>query len=153
VHGLRRGENFGHTIHGAIGLLVFDRGKTFHLGRLEPLARIEGSPWARRAADGFTEVAGPSMLGIGCPDRHVLPHATSLKFALTVTRAPSRVSGFVLGWKAALQAVRKSRILLENSSAVYPPKDKRNSGLLPVINDLTDQDDAHILTFTGVRGT
>jgi hypothetical protein len=37
------------------------------------------------------------MLGIGCPDRHVLPHATSLKFALTVTRAPSRESGFVLG--------------------------------------------------------
>jgi hypothetical protein len=30
------------------------------------------------------------MLGIGCPDRHVLPHATSLKFALTVTRSLPR---------------------------------------------------------------
>jgi hypothetical protein len=37
------------------------------------------------------------MLGIGCPDRHLLAHVTSLKFALTVTRAPSRESGFVHG--------------------------------------------------------
>jgi len=47
------------------------------------------------------KVAGPSMLGIGRPDRHALPHATSLKFALTVTRAPSRASGFVLPPTAA----------------------------------------------------
>src|SRR5271157_5491594 len=42
------------------------------------------------------KVAGPSMLGIGCPDRHVLP-LTPAENAWTVTHASSRESGFVLG--------------------------------------------------------
>ena len=36
------------------------------------------------------KVAGPSMLGIGCPDRHALPHITSSKMRRAATRAPSR---------------------------------------------------------------
>src|SRR5438128_11875522 len=47
------------------------------------------------------KVAGPSMLGIGCPDRHALP--------LTIHRKrtdrdahPSRESGFVPGSRAAV---------------------------------------------------
>src|SRR5271166_3285116 len=47
------------------------------------------------------KVAGPSMLGIGCPDRHVLP-LTPAENAWTVTHASSRESGFVLGWLPAL---------------------------------------------------
>src|SRR5271165_261390 len=47
------------------------------------------------------KVAGPSMLGIGCPDRHVLP-LTPAENAWTVTHASSRESGFVHGWKAAV---------------------------------------------------
>src|SRR6516165_10146281 len=40
------------------------------------------------------KVAGPSMLGIGCPDRHALPHITPPKtrrprYALPPTRARS----------------------------------------------------------------
>src|SRR6266436_1476049 len=46
------------------------------------------------------KVAGPSMLGIGCPDRHALP-LTPLHRRPKMhrpQRASSRESGFVLGW-------------------------------------------------------
>jgi hypothetical protein len=36
------------------------------------------------------------MLGIGCPDRHALPHFNPSKTTPTATSAPSRASGFVL---------------------------------------------------------
>src|SRR5262245_66355287 len=41
------------------------------------------------------KVAGPSMLGIGCPDRHALPitHTSAAKNALTVTRRPPARAG------------------------------------------------------------
>src|SRR2546430_16847505 len=42
------------------------------------------------------KVDGPSMLGIGRPDRHALPRITLVEIAPTTTRAPSRASGFVL---------------------------------------------------------
>src|SRR5271166_5944273 len=48
------------------------------------------------------KVAGPSMLGIGCPDRHVLP-LTPAENAWTVTHASSRESGFVLGREPAIR--------------------------------------------------
>src|SRR5438105_2611621 len=41
------------------------------------------------------KVDGPSMLGIGRPDRHALPRITLVEIAPTTTRAPSRASGFV----------------------------------------------------------
>src|ERR1700693_4297958 len=49
--------------------------------------RCEGSEVIRGS---FLEpkVAGPSMLGIGCPDRHALPRITSSKL-----RQPRRVLG------------------------------------------------------------
>jgi hypothetical protein len=34
------------------------------------------------------KVAGPSMLGIGCPDRHALPRINLVENAPTTTRAP-----------------------------------------------------------------
>src|SRR5271155_596433 len=45
------------------------------------------------------KVAGPSMLGIGCPDRHALPltHSPPLSKAHRPRRAASRETGFVLG--------------------------------------------------------
>src|SRR5205823_5175560 len=44
------------------------------------------------------KVAGPSMLGIGCPDRHALPltHAPPSPKIYRPRRASSRESGFVL---------------------------------------------------------
>src|SRR5271166_4273207 len=50
------------------------------------------------------KVAGPSMLGIGCPDRHVLP-LTPAENAWTVTHASSRESGFVPGSISAISGV------------------------------------------------
>src|SRR3979490_573042 len=49
--------------------------------------RCEGSEVIRGS---FLEpkVAGPSMLGIGCPDRHALPLITLVEIAPTATRAP-----------------------------------------------------------------
>src|SRR5947208_12834184 len=43
------------------------------------------------------KVAGPSMLGIGCPDRHALPltHAPPSPKIYRPRRASSRESGFV----------------------------------------------------------
>src|SRR5215472_2778718 len=45
------------------------------------------------------KVAGPSMLGIGCPDRHALPitHTSAAKNALTVTRRPPARAGSFKG--------------------------------------------------------
>src|SRR5215472_855653 len=45
------------------------------------------------------KVAGPSMLGIGCPDRHALPitHTSAAKNALTVTRRPPARAGSFSG--------------------------------------------------------
>src|SRR5262245_2594264 len=45
------------------------------------------------------KVAGPSMLGIGCPDRHALPitHTSAAKTDLTVTRRPPARAGSFLG--------------------------------------------------------
>jgi hypothetical protein len=48
-----------------------------------------------RSASPGLKVAGPSMLGIGCPDRHALPHLNPSKTTPTATSAPSRASGFV----------------------------------------------------------
>src|SRR5215475_7520068 len=47
------------------------------------------------------KVAGPSMLGIGCPDRHALPitHTSAAKNALTVTRRPPARAGSFVGGK------------------------------------------------------
>src|SRR5215472_6243075 len=47
------------------------------------------------------KVAGPSMLGIGCPDRHALPitHTSAAKNALTVTRRPPARAGSFEGGK------------------------------------------------------
>ena len=41
------------------------------------------------------KVAGPSMLGIGCPDRHALPRITLSKMRRPRRVLPSRASGFV----------------------------------------------------------
>src|SRR5215469_28857 len=41
------------------------------------------------------KVAGPSMLGIGCPDRHALPHFTPSMTHRAPQTLPSRASGFV----------------------------------------------------------
>ena len=41
------------------------------------------------------KVAGPSMLGIGCPDRHALPRLTLSKMRRPRRVLPSRASGFV----------------------------------------------------------
>src|SRR5271169_5487359 len=52
------------------------------------------------------KVAGPSMLGIGCPDRHALPFTHSPPPPKTHPPRrvlPSRASGFVHRPKAALQ--------------------------------------------------
>ena len=47
------------------------------------------------------KVAGPSMLGIGRPDRHALPRITSSKMRQPRRVLPSRASGFVLRRDAA----------------------------------------------------
>ena len=49
------------------------------------------------------KVAGPSMLGIGCPDRHALPRITLSKMRRPRRVLPSRASGFVLRPKAAIR--------------------------------------------------
>src|SRR5947208_8610954 len=55
------------------------------------------------------KVAGPSMLGIGCPDRHALPltHAPPSRKIYRPRRASSRESGFVLCPKAAGRTIRR----------------------------------------------
>src|SRR5215831_19196189 len=56
------------------------------------------------------KVAGPSMLGIGCPDRHALPitHTSAAKNALTVTRRPPARAGSFLGHEERLPSTRLS---------------------------------------------
>src|SRR6266581_4477894 len=51
------------------------------------------------------KVAGPSMLGIGCPGRHALPltHSLPPPKMHRPRRAASRESGFVLGRKLDLR--------------------------------------------------
>src|SRR4029077_10952992 len=41
------------------------------------------------------KVAGPSMLGIGCPDRHALPRVNLVEICRARRVLPSRASGFV----------------------------------------------------------
>jgi len=60
------------------------------------------------------KVAGLSMLGTGRPDRHVLPRITPLKNAPTVTRAPSRATGFVLRRQGAIRHVAVNCQLFAN---------------------------------------
>src|SRR5258708_34690459 len=43
------------------------------------------------------KVAGPSMLGIGCPDRHALPLTTPIENARTVIRTPPAKAGSFMG--------------------------------------------------------
>src|SRR5438132_9019785 len=54
------------------------------------------------------KVAGPSMLGIGCPDRHALP-LTPRRKSTHRAAYPSRESGFVLGWIPALPGLMSQR--------------------------------------------
>src|SRR4029077_16564823 len=67
------------------------------------------------------KVAGPSMLGIGCPDRHALPRVNLVEICRARRVLPSRASGFVLrlrvggrrkaeGDEAAQQLVRLERL-------------------------------------------
>src|SRR5438477_3978665 len=43
------------------------------------------------------KVAGPSMLGIGCPDRHAVPRITWSKMRQPRRALPSRASGSFFG--------------------------------------------------------
>src|SRR3954463_9231388 len=61
------------------------------------------------------KVAGPSMLGIGCPDRHALllmPFPSAAAERTHPEAAPSRESGFVPCPKAAIASVPGSRHVL-----------------------------------------
>src|SRR5262249_13367657 len=70
------------------------------------------------------KVAGPSMLGIGCPDRHALPitHTSAAKNALTVTRRPpARAGSFVGHGRLSLPGQWYSRSALSSGNAVCAP--------------------------------
>src|SRR5438874_2115588 len=67
------------------------------------------------------KVAGPSMLGIGCPDRHALPltHAPPSPKIYRPRRASSRESGFVLCPKADRhEAYRDRRVGVGTGSSI-----------------------------------
>ena len=58
------------------------------------------------------KVAGPSMLGIGCPDRHALPRITFVENAPTETRAPlprERVRSSTLSGPSPHRSGQKAR--------------------------------------------
>src|SRR6266567_6824825 len=70
--------------------------------------RCEGSEVIRGS---FLEpkVAGPSMLGIGRPDRHALPPITPSKLRRPRRVLPSRASGFVHRRVSVVAAQRQGR--------------------------------------------
>src|SRR5580704_18738118 len=74
------------------------RARSALTGRFEDWEVIGGSSLKPK-------VAGPSMLGIGCPDRHPLPliHSPPPSKIHRPRRADSRESGFVLCPEAAIQ--------------------------------------------------
>src|SRR5271169_6987373 len=66
------------------------------------------------------KVAGPSMLGIGCPDRHALPFTHSPPPPKTHPPRrvlPSRASGFVL---------RRKRVVQQAAAPGRLPTDQRS---------------------------
>src|SRR4051812_47140536 len=69
------------------------------------------------------KVAGPSMLGIGCPDRHALllmPFPSAAAERTHPEAAPSRESGFVL-WPFADMQCRKPVISALGESVPATP--------------------------------
>ena len=65
------------------------------------------------------------MLGVGCPDRHALPHITSSKMHRPRRVLPSRASGFVLRPKADLGCVWVQK--LKNSGRPVPRSSRRRT--------------------------
>src|SRR5690242_11754448 len=65
------------------------------------------------------KVAGPSMLGIGCPDGHVLPLTTSPMTQAGDSRPPARAGSFVCSKADARlrDRDRPSRVVLRERGA------------------------------------
>src|SRR5262245_17749392 len=88
------------------------------------------------------KVAGPSMLGIGCPDRHALPitHTSAAKNALTVTRRPpARAGSFSVGDRrhnprvAVGRPGRGGQDRLRDAEIARAAAPRRDGHLLPVL--------------------
>jgi hypothetical protein len=95
---------------------VIDHARTQRTDR--PVGRV-GGHWGSSLEP---KVAGPSMLAIGCPDRHVLLLTTPQKRTNRDARASSRKSGFVHGSRAAVPATVAHRRFTFNSEVLTRPK-------------------------------
>src|SRR4029077_10444671 len=71
------------------------------------------------------KVAGPSMLGIGCPDRHALPRVNLVEICRARHELPSRARGFVLRRIFTVPAGSGEGALTAPTAAAQPGRQER----------------------------